>query len=147
MVHQLDNGIWRLSSHPVKELQLPNLANITKPSGGMEQYLEDLYRNPPEKPSPYHITPLSGLIAQKLQSLFPPGSEVARLGEIPGVSTLFGHVGKAASGTSFHHEDGILRSYNLTLFGWKIWIRISRHHTAKFEALVRRLTKCEDRCD
>ncbi|KAK3903212.1 JmjC domain, hydroxylase-domain-containing protein, partial [Staphylotrichum tortipilum] len=147
IVHRLDEGVWQLFSHPVKEFQLPDLANITKPPGDAEQYLEDLYQNLPEKPSPYHITPLSGPIAQKLQSLFPPGSEVAQLGDIPGVSTLFGHVGEAASGTCFHHEDGGLRSYNLTLFGWKIWIRISLHHTAKFEALVQRLTNCDNRCD
>ncbi len=60
MVHQLDKDIWRLFSHPVKELQIPDLANITKPSGDVEQYLEDLYQNLPKNPSPYHITPLSG---------------------------------------------------------------------------------------
>ncbi len=79
--------------------------------------------------------------------MFPLGPEVVRLGEIPGVSTLFGYIGEAVSGTSFHYEDGGLRSYNLTLFGWKIWIRISRYYTAKFEALVQRLTECENRCD
>ncbi|KAH6651418.1 hypothetical protein F5144DRAFT_598807 [Chaetomium tenue] len=131
MVHQLDKDIWRLFSSPVKELQPLDLTNITKPSGDMEQFLEDLYQNPPEKPSPYHIGPLSGPIAQKLQSLFPSGSEVAQLGDIPGVSTLFGHVGGAASGTSSHHEDAGFRSYNLTFFGWKIWLRILCHHTTK----------------
>ncbi|KAK3898891.1 hypothetical protein C8A05DRAFT_18591 [Staphylotrichum tortipilum] len=131
----------------LKGLQLPDITNITKPSGDVEQDLEDLYRNLPKEPIPYYVGPLSGSIARKLQSYFPSGSEVEQLGDTPGVSTLFGHVGEEASGTAFHCEDANLRSFNLTLIGWKIWIMIQPHHTAKFEDLVQRLTNCDNGCD
>jgi len=65
------------------QLEVLDLTNITKPSGDVEQYLEDLYRNLPEKPSPYCITPLSGPLARKLESYFPPGFGVAQLSDVP----------------------------------------------------------------
>lgn len=146
--HQLDDGTWRLYVQPVDELQLPNLSDVAKPSEeDVEQYLEGLYRNLPQEPIPYYVGPLSGPLAEKLQSNFPSGNEVRQLGDVRGVSTLYGHVGGKASGTAFHCEDANCRSYNLVLIGGKIWIMIKLHHTAKFEELVRRLTGCDTSCD
>ncbi|KAH7016073.1 uncharacterized protein B0I36DRAFT_377781 [Microdochium trichocladiopsis] len=145
--HRLDGAIWRLYTQPLNELQIPDLSNVETPSDDPEQYLEDLYRNLPEEPISYYVGPLSGSVAERLQSYFPSGDEVCQLGHVPGVSTLYGHVGEEASGTAFHCEDANLRSYNLTLVGWKIWILIRLHHTAHFEDLVRRLTECGDGCD
>lgn len=147
VVDRLNKDIWQLYSNPSEESQLTDLTNVAKPSGDVEQYLEDLYRNLPEEPIPYSVGPLSGSIAGQLQSYFPSGSEVTQLGDVPGVSTLFGHVGEEGSGTAFHCEDANLRSYNLTLIGWKIWILIQPYHTAKFEDLVQRLTNCDNGCD
>lgn len=145
--HRLDGAIWRLYTQPLNELQLPDLSNVETPSDDPERYLEDLCRNLPEGPIPYYVGPLSGSVAERLGSYFPSGDEVCQLGHVPGVSTLYGHVGEEASGTAFHCEDANLRSYNLTLVGWKIWVLIRPHHTAQFEDLVRRLTECGDGCD
>ncbi|KAK4151071.1 hypothetical protein C8A00DRAFT_17489, partial [Chaetomidium leptoderma] len=146
--HQLDEGTWHLYMEPLEELQLPDFTKVAKPSEeDAEQYLEDLCRTLPEEPVPYYIGPLSGSVAEQLQSCFPSGHEVSELGDVPGVSTLYAHIGEAASGTAFHCEDANLRSYNLTLIGWKIWILIKPHHTTDFEDLVRRLTSCDDTCD
>jgi len=145
--HRLDENTWHLYTQPLNELQLPDLSNVPEPSDDPERYLEDLYRNLPEGPIPYYVGPLSGSVAEKLQSYFPSGDEVCQLGHVSGVSTLYGHVGEEASGTAFHCEDANLRSYNLTLVGWKIWVLIKPHHTANFEDLVRRLTNCDDGCD
>lgn len=133
---------------PLGGLQLTRLSDVTKPSGeDTEQYLEELSKNPPKNPIPYYVGPLAGPLAEKLQSDFPSGKEVCQLGDVPGVSTLYGHIGGKGSGTAFHCEDANLRSYNLALIGWKIWIMIKVDHTAKFEALIRRLTKTKDTCD
>lgn len=146
--HRLDEGTWHLYMEPFEELQLPDFTKVAKPSEeDAEQYLEDLCRTLPEEPVPYYIGPLSGPVAEQLQSYFPSGHEVSELGDVPGVSTLYAHIGEAASGTAFHCEDANLRSYNLTLIGWKIWILIKPHHTTDFEDLVRRLTSCDDTCD
>ena len=145
--HRLQNDIWRLDSHPVSELQLPDLSNVTKPSDSPEEYLENLYKKLPEGPVPYYIGPLLGPTAEKLQSYFPSGDAVCQLGHVPGISSLYGHIGEKGSGTPFHCEDANLRSYNLTLVGWKIWILVKPCHTANFENLVQRLTNCDDGCD
>jgi hypothetical protein len=146
--HQRVQGVWHLNAHPLKELRLPDLVEVEDPSDeDVDRYLEYLCRDPPENRIPYYTGPLRGPDGSKLQSYFPPGSGVSQLGYIPGVSTLYCHVGEPASGTAFHCEDASLRSYNLTLIGWKIWILIKTHHTAKFEALVRRLTGCDGDCD
>lgn len=147
MVHQLKEGPWHLYTNPLQELRLPDLSNIAKPLDHPEQYLEHLYQNLPEQPIPYYVGPLSGSIAERLQSYFPSGDETRQLGSIPGVSTLFGHIGGEASGTAFHCEDANLRSYNLTLVGWKICVLSKLSHTAQFEELVRRLTNCRSDCD
>jgi hypothetical protein len=147
--HRSDKGIWYLDHHPVpsKELSLPDF-NITKHFGDdAEQYLERLAQHPPKQRVPYYIGPLSGSFATELQSCFPSGPEVGKLGVIPGVSTLWAHIGDEASGTSFHCEDANLRSYNLTLIGWKIWVLIKPEHTTNFENLVQRLTCCDNTCE
>jgi hypothetical protein len=146
--HQKEQGIWHLYAQPLKELHFPDLTEVEKPCDkDVEQYLEDLSRDPPKDRIPYYIGPLSEPVGSKLQSYFPSGASVSQLGDLPGVSTLYSHVGEQASGTTFHCEDASLRSYNLTLIGWKIWILIKPNHTAKFEALVRRLTRCDSVCD
>jgi hypothetical protein len=42
----------------------------------------------------------------------------------------------------FHYEDAEFGSYNLTLYGWKIFVLIKLYHTEKFEAFFKQLWKC-----
>ncbi len=103
--------------------------------------------NLPEESIPYYVGPLSGSVAERLQSYFPSGDQVRQLGPISLASLhSMGILVKQQQhqGLRFIARMRISVSYNLTLVGWKIWILIKLHHTTKFEDLVRRLTNCDD---
>ncbi|KAK4171467.1 hypothetical protein QBC36DRAFT_339907 [Triangularia setosa] len=143
-------------------LSLPTLhRDAIKPCDeSFDTWFKDLLHNPPTKRIPYYVGPLEGTFAQHLQNLFPSGHRVSELmtessgkeRHFPGVSSLYGHIGEALSGTAFHCEDANLRSYNLTLFGWKTWILIEPSHTTLFEKFIQQLQAPSDdknpnRCD
>jgi hypothetical protein len=92
-----------------------------------ETYYEQLIGRPPPNDIPYYVGPLP---PSELNSLFPSG-KLVEVGHIPGVTTLYGHWGEKGSGTPFHCEDAKIRSYNLVLFGYKLWILIATRHTTQ----------------
>ncbi|KXJ85388.1 JmjC domain-containing protein, partial [Microdochium bolleyi] len=66
---------------------------------------------------------------------------------VPGVNSTYMHAGNRNSGTAFHCEDGVMRSVNLTLFGWNIWILVAIHHTDKLESFLLGKARPGTRCD
>lgn len=72
-------------------------------------------------------------------SLLPPGRLSDIIGNVPGMTTPYWHAGPQGSGTSFHFEDGSVRSSNLTIAGFKFWILIDPSSKQKFERLVEEL--------
>ncbi|KAK3946773.1 hypothetical protein QBC32DRAFT_329050 [Pseudoneurospora amorphoporcata] len=99
-----------------------------------KQFLQDIVESPPQNTIPYYVGPIdtSGI---PLASLFPSGA-LSILGDLPGINTLYMHMGERGSGTAFHCEDAHLRSYNLNIYGWKLWIMIDPDDTAKFERML-----------
>ncbi|KAK1773051.1 hypothetical protein QBC45DRAFT_428579, partial [Copromyces sp. CBS 386.78] len=99
-----------------------------------KQFLQDIVESPPQNTIPYYVGPIdtSGTL---LASLFPSGA-LSILGDLPGINTLYMHIGERGSGTAFHCEDAHLRSYNLNIYGWKLWIMIDPDDTAKFERML-----------
>lgn len=105
-------------------------------------YLEKIVRDPPMNSVAYYVGPR---LIPSFGNLLHSGPELAKLDDIPGVNSVYDHLGEMGSGTAFHHEDAHFWSCNLTVFGWKAWIMIREHHTAKFEDFVRSLWP--DKCD
>ena len=105
-------------------------------------YLDKIVRDPPRSPLAYYVGPQ---LIPSFGHLLHSGPELAKLDDIPGVNSVYDHLGERGSGTAFHHEDAHFWSCNLTLFGWKAWILVREHHTAKFEDFVRSLWP--DKCD
>ncbi|KAK3946808.1 JmjC domain, hydroxylase-domain-containing protein [Pseudoneurospora amorphoporcata] len=70
-----------------------------------------------------------------LAELFSSGA-LSILGELPGINTLYMHMGESGSGTAFHCEDAELHSYNLNIIGYKLWIMIAPDNTSKFEEML-----------
>ncbi|KAK5994699.1 Lysine-specific demethylase 4 [Cladobotryum mycophilum] len=58
-------------------------------------------------------------------------------GDIKGITSPYWHFGGRFSGTAFHKEDCNLRSMNLVIYGFKIWLIVDTENTEKFEAWVR----------
>lgn len=83
-------------------------------------------------PIPYYVGP--GLTPD-FDPLLTAG-KLNRLGRLEGVTTPYWHLGEKNSGTHFHFEDAAVRSYNLTIAGYKLWIIIRTQSTNAFEALV-----------
>lgn len=84
------------------------------------------------KPIPYYVGP--GLTPD-FDTLLTAG-KLSRLGRLEGVTTPYWHLGEKNSGTHFHFEDAAVRSYNLTIAGYKLWILIRTQSTDAFEELV-----------
>ncbi|KJK74039.1 hypothetical protein H634G_10663 [Metarhizium anisopliae BRIP 53293] len=120
---------------PSTPINRPSLHDISK-------YLEQTVKDPPESSLTYYVGPR---LTTCFDHLLHSGPELSKLDNIAGVNSVYDHLGERGSGTAFHHEDARLWSCNLTLFGWKAWILIREHHTAKFEDFVR--TKWPDKCD
>ncbi|KAK3947911.1 hypothetical protein QBC32DRAFT_269937 [Pseudoneurospora amorphoporcata] len=99
-----------------------------------KQFLQDIVESPPQNTIPYYVGPID-TSGTPLASLFPSGA-LSILGDLPGINTLYMHMGERGSGTAFHCEDAQLRSYNLNIFGWKLWIMIDPNDTTKFERML-----------
>ncbi|KAH7123426.1 JmjC domain-containing protein, partial [Dactylonectria estremocensis] len=56
--------------------------------------------------------------------------------QVTGINSEFYHIGSRYSSTAFHCEDTNLQSCNVTDYGWKVWLIVKTHHTAKFEEFV-----------
>lgn len=115
------------------------------PSPDLEQLLKNIMALPLRKPVVYYIGPP---LAPDFNPLLNPG-KLFELGEFPGVTTLYWHAGGKDSGTAFHYKDGAVRSCNVTIAGFKLWILIKVLSNTKFEEFVERLYPSEakpDRC-
>lgn len=123
--------------------QLTNLLPTDKPPSDNDKILKSLFATPPTRQICYYVGPLP---PSSLDELFPPCPLISTLGHIPGVNSLYGHLGEPLSGTAFHCEDANFRSFNLTIWGEKLWILVDREDTAKFENFVRQLADC-GKCD
>jgi hypothetical protein len=80
-------------------------------------------------------------------SILDPGPVLSKYPNLPGVSTVYEHIGDPLSGTAWHKEDANLRSCNITRAGYKIWLLIPPSDTKKFEAFVMRKWKITKPCD
>ncbi|KAK3946862.1 hypothetical protein QBC32DRAFT_356312 [Pseudoneurospora amorphoporcata] len=110
-------------------------------------FMERIATSPPSKDKLiYYVGPVND---EKLPKFFPSGELSRKYGPIDGVSTPYIHMGEAGSGTAFHCEDADLRSYNVTVYGYKIWILVDLEDTTKFEEYFdSRYTDCkESKCD
>ena len=122
---------------------------IAKPLfGECLDYLDQLIQNPPVGTIPYYVGPPlhDGPLISMANKLLHPGQELLKLGPIDGLNSPYWHAGEKGSGTAFHCEDLELFSFNVVLIGWKLWIKIRRSHTAKFEAFIRKhwpTNKCD----
>lgn len=133
-----------------KELHFPDFSRETnKPSlDECLDYVEQLIDNPPEGTIPYYVGPPlhDGPLMSMVNSLLHPGEHLLKLPPINGVNSVYWHAGEKGSGTAFHCEDMKLFSFNVVLRGWKLWIKIRRHHTAKFEEFIRKIRPANN-CD
>ncbi|KAK3345115.1 hypothetical protein B0H65DRAFT_425497, partial [Neurospora tetraspora] len=99
-----------------------------------KQFLQNIVESPPQNTIPYYVGSFK-TSRTPLASLFTSGA-LSILGDLPGINTLYMHMGERGSGTAFHCEDAQLRSYNLNIFGWKLWIMIDPNDTTKFERML-----------
>lgn len=99
-----------------------------------KQFLQNIVECPPQNTIPYYVGPID-TSETPLSSLFPSGA-LSILGDLPGINTLYMHMGERGSGTAFHCEDAQLRFYNLNIYGWKLWIMIDPDDTTKFERML-----------
>jgi hypothetical protein len=98
-------------------------------------FLESMADSPPEDPIPYYVGPA---MTPAFENTLHPGTQLRRLGTIPGINTLYWHLGKKNSGTALHCEDADLRSCNLVVSpGYKIWLMVHYDDNEKLENLVR----------
>jgi hypothetical protein len=134
-------GVLRLLLSQSEELKLPDLSQLVDSplQTNIRNYLQQIIDKPPKELRTYYVGPLPQL---PLDSLLPSGEELNQLGELSGITSLWAHIGESGSGTLFHCEDTEFGSYNLTLYGWKIFILIKLYHTEKFKAFFKRLWKC-----
>lgn len=141
-------GVSNLQISTATILQHVDLYQHIEPPVNINLYLRRVLDDLPSNPIPYYVGPLPKSV---LDSLFPSDDLISQLQEdsahVPGLTTLYGHLGKAGSGMAFHCEDAQVRSYNLTVSGYELWILIRKYHTSKFELLVRKLAKPATECD
>ncbi|KAH7377110.1 hypothetical protein B0T11DRAFT_324939 [Plectosphaerella cucumerina] len=99
--------------------------------------------SPPKGPIPYYVGPTPSTAFENVMSA---GAQLDELVELPGVNTLYCHLGKKASGTALYCEDAALRSCNLVVGpAYKIWLMVHPDDSEKLEKLVRRygaMTDC-----
>ncbi|KAK3338501.1 hypothetical protein B0H65DRAFT_434724 [Neurospora tetraspora] len=131
-----DDGFSRLYLSHSKTMTSINFDFDLNPLTDNEakQFLQDVVESPPQNTIPYYVGPID-TSGTPLASLFPSGA-LSILGDLPGINTLYMHMGERGSGTAFHCEDAQLRSYNLNIFGWKFWIMIDPNDTTKFERML-----------
>ncbi|KAL1850478.1 hypothetical protein Daus18300_012892 [Diaporthe australafricana] len=131
-----NDGVSELFPPRKQEFRFPDFSRI--PYSAPQEYeksFEAIITSTPRKPISYYVGPP---LAPDFDTLLSPG-KLLELGEIPGVTTPYWHAGEKDSGTAFHHEDGAMRSCNVTIAGFKLWIIIKESSNAKFEAFVQNL--------
>ncbi|KAH7025260.1 uncharacterized protein B0I36DRAFT_353399 [Microdochium trichocladiopsis] len=96
--------------------EAPNFADrvIAPSDDNVRAYLDEIFTSIPEEEVPYYVGLL--LFDSRIDDILFPGNR--------------------NSGTVFHCEDGVMRSVNLTLFGWNIWILVAVHHIDKLESFL-----------
>ncbi|KAH8747965.1 hypothetical protein F5883DRAFT_697773 [Diaporthe sp. PMI_573] len=113
----------------------PDFKDPPQPPQEYKKSFENIIASPPRKPIVYYVGPP---LALDFNPLLSPG-KLLELGEIPGVTTPYWHVGEKDSGTAFHYEDGAIRSCNITVAGFKLWILIDVSSNTKFEDFIKSL--------
>ncbi|KAH0592626.1 hypothetical protein MHUMG1_09616 [Metarhizium humberi] len=129
-------GCTTLTCSKSQRFQPPDLSKPAKrPStSALWNFLEQVVKDPPKGPLHYYVGPR---LTEAFDGLLHSGPVLSELGDIPGVTSVYDHLGGKGSGCAFHQEDAHFWSCNLTLFGWKVWILIKEHHTTKFENYIR----------
>ena len=139
-----EDGVSQLFSRRMM-FELPDFTeHVKERQTDLESCVQELVLDSLALTIPYYVGPFE---ISSRDLLFPSGDLANQLGcHVSGVTGLYAHIGGRGSGTAFHCEDGQMRSYNLNVFGEKLWILIDCNHTSEFEALVRRLSDCGN-CD
>lgn len=118
-----------------RPFHFPDFSDPPQPPQKYEESFENIIASPPGKPIAYYVGPP---LALDFNPLLSPG-KLLELGEIPGVTTPYWHAGEKDSGTAFHYEDGAIRSCNITIAGFKLWILVDISSNAKFEGFIKSL--------
>lgn len=112
-----------------QDIQRPSPAQASK-------FLDDLVDNLPGKPCTYYV---GGVIDSHLANLVDSGNQLAGYHKtLPGITSVYCHLGDTSSGTALHHEDAAFWSCNLTLVGFKLWILIDEKDNDKLHEFLKR---------
>lgn len=156
--YDCDAGTARLRLATNAKFEIPSIStSLAPPSGNDEAFVEGIISRVKRssQPIPYYVGPSlhkSGECQFEFDTLLHPGFQLKewekRRGPMAGVTQIYWHWGKRGSGTAFHCEDGGLRSVNLNLVGWKLWMLVRLDHTQNFEDYVQEKwgspTDCND---
>ncbi|KAG8162853.1 hypothetical protein KVR01_007331 [Diaporthe batatas] len=126
------SGSSRLVLSEGEGLDFPDFSEFPQRPQGYEKSFENIIASPPQEPIFYYVGPP---LAPDFNTLLSPG-KLLELGEIPGVNTPYWHVGEKGSGTAFHYEDAAIRSCNVTITGFKLWILVDVSSNDDFESFV-----------
>ncbi|KAF6828815.1 lysine -specific demethylase 4c-like protein [Colletotrichum musicola] len=137
-------GYSFLKLSPSVKFVLPDFSQMPeKPSEGeITAFLDDIAKDPPKGTIPYYAGPP---LTSSIESFLHPGDALASMEAIAGGNSPYNYIGARYSGTGWHDDDARLWSCNYVSFGWKLWLVITEHHRAKFEAFIRRHWKA-NRC-
>ncbi|KAH7021531.1 uncharacterized protein B0I36DRAFT_334631 [Microdochium trichocladiopsis] len=132
-----------------KAFEAPNFADRAVPPSDddVRAYLDEIFTSIPVEEVPYYVGPL--LFDSHVDDMLFPGRALLppHFPDVPGVNSTYMHAGNRNSGTAFHCEDGTMRSVNLTLLGWNIWILVAVHHTSKLESFLLDKSRPRTSCD
>lgn len=132
-------GISKLIASEGRTFEFPDFSrHVTKPSDNdVSNAFERVVESPPRDAITYYVgPPLTG----DFDSLLVPGDDLGGIDipvRLPGIQDIYWHAGDKDSGTAFHCEDGPLRSYNLTLYGWKLWLIVRNESSSRFEEFIK----------
>lgn len=126
------------------EFKWPDFSQaIEKPTDDeVEEFLEGVVGHPQKDRVHY----CCGVASVPFDNPLHPGEVLARFEDLTIANEQYYHAGWSRSATPFHCEDAGFWSCNRTEVGWKVWIMIPEHHTAKFEKFIRRNWTC-GQCD
>lgn len=129
-------GVSKLQLPQKADFQFPDFSGHSQsPPSDYEKEFDRIVVSPPRKSVVYYVGPP---LAPDFNTLLSSG-KLLELGGLPGVTTPYWHAGAKDSGTAFHHEDGAVRSCNVTIAGFKMWILIRLSSNARFEEFVETL--------
>ncbi|PTB57007.1 hypothetical protein M431DRAFT_506746 [Trichoderma harzianum CBS 226.95] len=136
----LGNFTKLLVADEIPEFQLPSPSEVADQRPADESYtlfLESLALYAPQELVPYLVgPPLSSnwndfvYAGEGLRSQLP--------NDIKGITTPYWYLGGKFAGTAFHKEDCDLRSMEVVIYGYRLWMIISTQDTKRFEEWVRR---------